>query len=190
MTWLRRRGNREPVRDKSGINTAELEAFIDQSRWLIEYHDKRADSLTTRATALMGFSGVILVLLLRGSIPHGVDVTLPIKIAGFVTVALLLTCAVFCLLTMVPGPTTAPGVDELRTRFSKWVSKERRGKTLGDIADSYLMIHDVSEKSFPVGDAYERADKRASRFTGAAAAMLGALASLAVLLFLIYQQTQ
>lgn len=69
----RRRGKEhtpDPApKDRSAVTKAELEAFIDQSRWLIEYHDKRGDSFTTRATALLGFSGVILVLLLRGPLP-------------------------------------------------------------------------------------------------------------------------
>lgn len=191
MIGRRRRKERTPSpapKDRSAVTKAELEAFIDQSRWLIEYHDKRGDSFTTRATALLGFSGVILVLLLRGPLPEGVELTTPLKVAGITTVVLLLMCALFCLLTVLPGPTTAPGVDEHRERWKRWLAKEGRGKALGDIADSYLMAHDA-EDGFPVGDAYTRADRRAGFFITAAAAMLVSLISLAVLLLLIYQQT-
>ncbi|NYD40034.1 hypothetical protein [Nocardioides panaciterrulae] len=191
MIGRRRRKERNPApapKDRSAITKAELEAFIDQSRWLIEYHDKRGDSFTTRATALLGFSGVILVLLLRGPLPEGVELTTSLKVAGITTVVLLLMCALFCLLTVLPGPTTAPGVDEHRERWKRWLAKEGRGKVLGDIADSYLMAHDAQD-GFPVGDAYTRADRRAGFFITAAAAMLVSLISLAVLLFLIYQQT-
>lgn len=177
-----------PARDRSAATRAELEAFIEQSRWLIEYHDKRGDSFTTRATALLGFSGVILVLLLRGPLPAGVEVTTGLKVGGVTTVVLLLVCALFCLLTVLPGPTTAPGVDEHRERWKQWLAREGRGKVLGDIADSYLMAHNAQD-GFPVGDAYTRADRRAGFFVTAAAAMLMSLIALAVLLLLIYQQT-
>jgi hypothetical protein len=49
------------------------------------------------------------------------------------------------------------------------------------------MLHG-SPDHFPVGDAFSRADRRASAFITAASAMLVALIALAVLLFLIYQQ--
>lgn len=191
MTLRRWRGKAlSPApKDRSTQTKAELDAFVDQSRWLIEYHDKRGDSLTTRATALLGFSGVILVLLVRGPLPEGVRVTLCIQVAGIVAIASLLVCAAACLITILPGATTAPGVDELRKNWERWLEKEGRGKVLGDIADSYLMAND-SRDGFPVGDAYQRADRRAAAFIWAAAAMLMALVALAVLLFLIYQQAK
>jgi hypothetical protein len=179
-----------PPKDRSSVTKSELDAFIAQSRWLIDYHDKRGDSLTTRATALLGFSGVILALLLRGPLPSGVSITTAMQVAGVATVLLLLACALFCLLTILPGPTTAPGVDELRQHWVGWLAKDRRGKVLGDIADSYLMAHDSPDDSFPVGDAYARADRRAGFFNVAASAMLAALTCLAFLLFLIYQQVR
>jgi hypothetical protein len=153
----------------------------------MEYHDRRGDSLTTRATALLGFSGVILALLVRGGLPQRVHVDLAIRVTGIVTIGSLLVCAVACLVTLLPGGATAPGVDELRSKWLGWVAKERRGKVLGDIADSYLMLHG-SPEHFPVGDGFARADRRATAFIAAAAAMLVALIALALLLFLIYEQ--
>ncbi|WP_182378704.1 hypothetical protein [Nocardioides sp. WS12] len=175
-------------RDRSAVTKSELEAFTTHARWLIDYHDKRGDSLTTRATALLGFTGVILVLLLRGPIPKGIDVSLWITIAAISTIVCLLACALCCLLTILPGPSTAPGVDEVRTKWIEWLGGDGRGKILGYVTDSYLMAHDTVSKDFPVGAAYARADKRANRFVAAAAAMLAALVCLSALLCLMYQQ--
>jgi hypothetical protein len=126
MQWRRRP---PPPRDRSKQSQTELEAFIAQARWLIEYHDRRADSLTTRATALLGFSGVILALLVRGGLPANVHVNPAIRITGIATIGSLLVCAVACLVTLLPGGATAPGVDELRAKWKGWVAKERRSAT-------------------------------------------------------------
>ena len=44
----------------------EIDAFKDQARWLLEWHNKRNDGFATRAVALLGFAGVIVALLPRG----------------------------------------------------------------------------------------------------------------------------
>lgn len=119
--------------------------------------------------------------------PTGITGTTGLTIAGISTIVLLLICATFCLLTVLPGPTSAPGVDEHRRRWKQWVDKERRGNTLGDIADSYLMAHNADDP-FPVGDAFLRADRRAGHFISAAAAMLAALVCLTILLLMVYLQ--
>lgn len=178
-----------PKRDRSAVTKSELEAFTTHARWLIDYHDKRGDTLTTRATALLGFTGVILVLLLRGPIPKGIDVTTWVTVAAISTIVCLLACALCCLLTILPGPSTAPGADEVRAKWIDWLGGDGRGKVLGYVADSYLMAHDPTSPDFPIGAAYARADKRANRFVAAAASMLAALVCLSVLLFLMYQQT-
>jgi|GEM_PF-2586329 len=171
----------------AATNRAELEAFAEQSRWLIEYHDRRGESLSSRAVALMGFCGVILALLGRGDLPKGASANAWVTVAAALTVGLLVLTAYFCLRTLLPGTASAPGVDELRQRWKDWTRRSGRGKVLGFIADSYLMVDDLDER-FPVGDAYVEADRRAKFFKNAALAMLAALTSLVVLLVAIYQQ--
>ena len=78
--------------------------------------------------------------------------------AAIATVAFLLLTAYFCLRTLLPGSASAPGVDELRRDWLRWTEKQGRGKTLGLIADSYLMVNDMKD-DFPVGDAYAEADR-------------------------------
>ena len=187
MKWFTRKPPEPPARDVSARTKAELEAFTEQAKWLIEYHDKRGDSFTTRATALLGFSGVILALLLRSPLPEGVNYTGCIQIAGIATISSLLVCAIFSLLTLAPGSSSAPGIEELRDKWTDWLDKEGRGKVLGDIADSYLMAHKGS-KHVPVVMAHKRARWRAGYFMTAAGAMLTALVSLAILLLLVYEQ--
>ena len=189
MTMWSKRSTKDQPKDRSSRTKAEIEAFTEQARWLIEYHDKRGESLTTRATALLGFSGVILALLMRGPLLDSVKYTTCIQIAGIATVLLLLICALFSLLTLAPGSASAPGIDELRAKWQSWLNNERRGKALGDIADSYLMAHEGSDH-VPLLMARRRANWRAGFFITAAAAMLAALVGLAVLLFLVYQQVK
>lgn len=174
-------------RDRSSRTASELEAFTAQARWIIEYHDRRGESLSTRAVALMGFTGVILALLSRSNLPGDAVANAWVTGLTFTTVALLLLTAYFCLRTLLPGEASAPAAEELRKEWNDWVRNSRRGKALGSVADSYLMAADPDIPS-PVNDALNEANRKAEYFRNAGVAMLAALTSLAGLLLSVYSQ--
>lgn len=94
----------EPAQPIPAAND-EIDAFNEQARWLLEWHNKRTDGFSTRSVALLGFTGVILALLPRGLDLDGrIDATLGIRIALIATAALLLCTAAFCLLVLAPPP--------------------------------------------------------------------------------------
>jgi len=184
--WRRR--PTEPPAGGAAPNFDEAKAFVDHARWLIEYHNKRSDAFGTRAVALLGFSGVTLALLSRGSLPGGVEPDACLFVLVVATVALLLLTAYFCLRTIVVTRSSAPSSDDLKEMWSKWASAERRGSAHGDIAETYLKAK-TPDVVNPVEDAVEEAKNRSRWFRNATAAMLAALACLAILLLLIASKT-
>ena len=165
----------------------EAEAFVDHARWLIEYHNKRADTFSTRAVALLGFAGVILALFGRTNLPGDSALHIPIFILIVATVGLLLLTAHFCLRTLLVTRSSAPGAADLRGMWSTWANGKRRGTAHGDIAETYLKAKTPNIVN-PVEDAIQEADRRSEQFKNAVAAMLAALACLSVILLLIASQ--
>lgn len=184
------RPRRRPATRTGGGTTTnfdEAEAFVGHARWLIEYHNKRADTFSTRAVALLGFTGVILALFSRTRLPGDSALDIPVFVLIVATVGLLLLTAYFCLRTLLVTNSSAPGADDLKDMWTRWASNTRRGKAHGDIAETYIKAKKPDIVN-PVEDAIQEADHRSDYFKNAVAAMLAALFVLAILLLVISSQ--
>ena len=162
--------------------------FIEQARWLLEWHNKRSEAFTTRAVAVLGFVGVILALLLQGA---GLD---DISASGWTWTFLgasllaLVTSGLFAVLTIAPQPIAVPSVAQLRYWWKRHAAGPVKGSSAPQIAESLLNSNDINGVS-ALSAAKEDADHRGERFKIAVAGMVAAFCSLSLLLCNILSQT-
>lgn len=147
----------------------EISRFIEQARWLLDYHDRRGESLSTRAVALLGFVGVALALLLNFRLPRGVEVNDQVTLFYVATVVLLLATAGCCVWALMVRTLTAPGIGQLRGNWLAWVEIKRRDRAAKDIAEGLLGGKDL-EKDSPLDRAVKAANGRARAVKFAAVA--------------------
>lgn len=163
--------------------------FIDQARWLLDWHNRRAEAFTSRAVALLGFIGAILALLLQGVGLKGIE---PTNWTWFwlVTSAIgLLVAALFAILTILPRGVQMPGVAELRRHWQQHAAEPIDGSTKSQFAEDLLLGSDLAKPS-PLTDGLDEANKRAKRFKVSIRAMLVAFVLLTGLLFNILLNAQ
>lgn len=155
--------------------------FIEQARWLLEWHNARSEALTTRAVALLGFVGVILALLLQGSGLKGIDPSRWTWALLVASVFALLISATFALRTISPQVTAMPKVSQLREWWAAHRAEPHPGTATPQIAESLLNGMRVNEES-AVSAALEHANSRAKSFSWSIRSMLVALVLLSLLL--------
>lgn len=145
--------------------------FLEQARWLLEWHNKRSEAITTRATALLGFVGVVLALLLQGSRIGGIDPQWWTWLLLVASLGGLLTTGVFALRAVLPQEVNMPSVSQLREWWAKQIAEPGRDRTGAQIAESILFGQDTDADS-PISDAVMEASGRADDFKVAAIALL------------------
>lgn len=106
----------EPV----GHDAATVQAFLDQARALADWHRQRADSFETKASTVIGFSGVVLTLLTLTAEPIG-DVTgswrTPLVALVAVSAATFLGAAVAAVFVMKPRGYRYASREQLRKEW-------------------------------------------------------------------------
>lgn len=145
--------------------------FLEQARWLLEWHNKRSEAITTRATALLGFVGVVLALLLQGSSIGGIEPRWWTWLLLVTSLVGLLATSVYALFAVLPKKVNMPSVSQLREWWSKKIAEPGRGQTGAQIAESILFGQNTDADS-PISDAVEEATDRAVNFKVAAWALL------------------
>lgn len=166
----------------TGPDNDESAEFIEQARWLLEWHNRRGEAFTTRAVALLGFNGVILALLLQGAGMEGIVATNWTWASLILSVGTLLVAAFLSLLTITPTEMRMPGIPQLRHWWGDHMDEPVAGFVGPRIAESILYGKGITSRS-PISDAKVEADKRAKRFKVAIRVMLAGLVWLAFLLF-------
>lgn len=162
--------------DKSG----DSRDFLDQARWLLEWHNKRSEALTTRAVALLGFVGVIFTLLLQGATIKDLDPTVAIKVLLVVTAAALFVTAALALRCIATTSVKMPSVQGLQLEWAKHQQKPEPGAGAPNLTEEVLDAQGNAEVS-PLESAKDEADERAKRFKAAAWVLVVALVLLAIL---------
>lgn len=156
----------------------ETSGFLEQARWLLAWHNDRSEALASRATALLGFIGVILALVLTGAgLKHH-------RFTGFdwwmlaLAAAGLLTSAAGSLATLWTKTVTMPEVTQLRTQ---WAAYRNDGEAKQpSFVEALLRSTNPAEDS-PLDAAKNEADSRARSFKVAVTALAASLVPLAVL---------
>jgi hypothetical protein len=169
----------EPVDDSA--------VFIDQARWLLEWHNRRSEAFASRALAVLGFDGVILALLLQGFGVKGIEATGPVWVFLISTTLLLLCSAALAVSAILPHKVAMPGVDDLRRGWATHARSPHARYAGPLVAESYLNASDLNGTA-PVLAAKEEGDTRATRFSWAVSFLLAAIASLSVLAAILIKQ--
>lgn len=154
--------------------------FIEQARWLLEWHNKRSGAFTTRAVAVLGFDGVVLALLLQGAGLDGLKASWWTWIFLVASMLGLLLTGLFALLTIAAKPVAAPSVQQLRHWWGKHAAEPVAGIYGPQVAESLLNSGDITGVS-AVSAAKEEADRRANRFAVCIWAMFGSVILIACL---------
>lgn len=155
--------------------------FLQQARWLLEWHDRRGEAITTRATAVLGFVGVVLALLLQAAQQDGFQPRWWTWVAIVITLLLLLTAGICAVVVVMPSETQMPSVEQLRRWWSEQIKDPTRALTGAQIAESILFGQEPTKDS-PISAASRGATRRASWFKRSAIALLVALVPLALLI--------
>lgn len=162
--------------------------LIEQAKWLLDYHNRRNDSLGQRAVALLGFTGVVLALVPTAlGVPDNLHTNRWLYASLYTTLAGLLVTAGLCLKALGTKRTGAPAISRLRTQLRDHTTRARTGKVHADLAES--LLHGLSvEATSPVDLAYAEANARARWFRAATAGIFLSLVALASLVVQIFQQ--
>lgn len=186
--------NAEPgreVTDQQGLTPADsqdIDAFSQQARWLLEWHNKRSDGFATRSVAILGFDGVILALLPRGLDPRGgIEVTLGLKTTLILTAALLFMTAAFCLLVLAPQRSNAPSISQIRQQWGDYADARQGPRPQAQVAESLLHGRSATSNS-PLDHAYIEANRRGRWFKCAVLSLGAALLALASLTVQVFWQ--
>lgn len=158
----------------------ESQAFTEQARWLIDWHNRRSEAMATRAAALLGFVGVILALLLQGA-TSGVRPGALVFLSLGLTVLGLGVSAVYSLLALRPRPVGMPEPDNFRAWWSEYAAQAQKATSpRPKIAESLIRASGRSRES-PLVSASAEASDRTGCFEVAAWALLVSLVPLVAL---------
>lgn len=164
----------------------EIDAFNDQARWLLEWHNKRSDAFSARSVALLGFTGVILALLPRG-LDLNLDATVGIHVSLIATAVLLLLTAFFCLLTLAPKKSDSASIEELRELWRDYADGKNGPRPQAQMTERLLHGRSMHASS-PVDIAFREANSRSLWFTWAVVSLGVALVALATLVVQVFWQ--
>lgn len=167
----------------------EIDNVISQARWLMDYHSKRSDGLSSRSVAVLGLVGVVLALLSRGfDVATKLSPTPLLWGTLGVTVAVLVAAAVFAISAIATRKVDAPGLDQARLTWAGYLGdKANRGHVGVDVAESLLVGTDLT-KECPVSLAKREADSRARWFKRSLIAIAVSFVGLALLIIQTYTQ--
>lgn len=162
--------------------------FIEQARWLIEWHNRRSEAMATRAAGLLGFVGVILALLLQGA-TSGVEPGVLVFIFFGLTVIGLAFCAIHSLRALSPRLVGMPEPQNFRVWWTEYAAQPKGSSSpVPKIAESLIRATGDPEES-PVMSASQEASDRADCFGLAAWSLLLSLVPLVALVVTVVAQS-
>jgi hypothetical protein len=140
----------------------DTEVYIEQARWLLEWHNRRSEGFVNRAVGVLGFDGVALALIVQA--PSS-DTSSPTALAwtliGLLLAAFVVSAA-FALATLWSVGVTAPSPEQLRGWWDRHRKNPKDGSAAPNIAESFL--DSLGAGLSPVAAAKDSADRRAKRF--------------------------
>jgi MFS family permease len=158
---------------------AQAALFMEHARWVMEWHNKRAEGAATRAVAVLGFAGVMLALLVQGAgldALHPTEWTWRLATAGAV---LLLLAALFALFAISTKTVRMHNLKQLRSWWGEYGRKPGQDFS-HDLTETLLLSQQLSEDS-PVTTAEREATSRVCWFKLSVWTLGLALVDLAVL---------
>lgn len=118
---------------------AEADSYYGHARWLLEWHNKRSDAFASRSTALLGFTGVTLALLVNGITSneqvyqlHGV------RASAALAAGMLLATGFLCMLVLRSRSAMAPSIPDLRTNWHEFMHDPSEAQAKVQLAEDIL----------------------------------------------------
>ncbi len=174
-----------PANRASRYNIAVLEAFLEHARAMAAWHEARTDAFERKASTLLGFVAVILVLLptLRTPIAkaHGPQMRMfLVGLAIFAAVVLALA-AMAAAMVLKPRAYATPSLWQLRREWTAYVEQAHRTpeQLTGMLVDQFIRRTDP--QSSPLETLRDDAETRARWMTYATRLMLVGVLALAFL---------
>jgi hypothetical protein len=153
-----------PTERRSRYKAAALETFLEHARAMAAWHEARASAFERKASTLLGFVGVILVLLptLRAPIAdaHGRHMRMVLVGLAVLAVVLLALAAVSTAMVLLPREYEEPSLPQLRERWTSYYDHADlmpEGIT-GMFVDQ--LVRGTKSRS-PIETLYDDAEKRA-----------------------------
>lgn len=166
--------------DEPRYNQAEVQAFIDQGKWLLGHHDKRSETLGQRATTLLGFVSATTALL-PAAFTFGRDAinfTVLVRVNVVLVLLALVAAAGCCLWAIAVRKAKVPSNAKLREQWTRYATGGERGLVHGQIANSLIGGTPADD---PVAASAAEAASRAKALRGALGCVGGAVLLMAAL---------
>lgn len=124
----------------AGLDLDGVKAFLDEVRRVLDFEQKRSDAFAQRATAILGFDGVIMSVLVAGLalIRNNVEFTGPMLVNVVAVDALLVLSAIACLIVLHPRKVDIPGAADLRRDWASFIKPATTVLPAAQIANSFL----------------------------------------------------
>jgi hypothetical protein len=127
--WRKTRESAPVPERESRYSPAALDTFLEQARTMAAWHEARADAFERKASTLLGFVGVILVLLpgLRTPIAgaHGHRMRMFLVGLAIAAAVLLALAAASAAWVLMPRRYAMPGTEQLR---KEWAAYAKLGR--------------------------------------------------------------
>jgi hypothetical protein len=122
-----------PTEGGSRYSAAALDAFLEHARAMAAWHEARAGAFERKASTLLGFIGVILVLLpgLRTPIAkaHGDRMRMVLVALAILAAVLLALAALSAAMVLKPRGYTEPSLKQLRSEWTAYAKEGRAHRT-------------------------------------------------------------
>jgi hypothetical protein len=165
-------------------DAAALGIFLEHARAMAAWHEARASAFERKAGTLLGFIGVILVLLptLRSPIAkaHGGHVRMVLVELAILAIGLLTLGAVSTAMVLLPRAYEEPSLPQLRERWTTYY--EHADLTQAGVTGMFVdqLVRGTKSRS-PIETLYDDAEKRAKWMKRATWLVLCGVVALAVL---------
>lgn len=148
--------------DPNQTPNAQAALFMEHARWVMEWHNKRAEGAATRAVAVLGFAGVTLALLVQGAGLDGLEPTGWTWFFAWVGAGLVLLSSFFALLAISTKKVRMHNTAQLRSWWGDYLG--RPNQDFGpDLVETVLLSKQVTEDS-PISTAEDEATNRVCWF--------------------------
>jgi hypothetical protein len=154
--WRTTRQPAQAPERESRYSTAALDTFLEHARAMAAWHEARADAFERKASTLLGFIGVILVLLpgLRTSIAgaHGHRMRMFLVALAVGAAVLLALAAVSAAMVLKPRGYTEPSLPQLRREWTAYAKEGRAHRTPEHLTGLFVdqLVHRADARLSPL----------------------------------------
>jgi hypothetical protein len=185
--WSKRVGRAPEPETGSRYSAAALDTFLEHARAMATWHEGRIDAFERKASTLLGFVGVILVLLptLRPSIAgaRGYHIREFLVGLAILAVVLLIGAAVSTAMVLMPRAYNVPDLGQLRRQWTAYAGYGKAHLAPEQITAMLVdeLVSPANRERSPLETMRDDAENRATWMTWATWLVLSGVVALATL---------